>query len=193
MENENLINSYIANLAKSVNDLTLENLLLKAKQQNAAAETKEVAEQVNNQKQEINELKDTVERQDNELVDLKRKARDDDDFIKRLEAGLEQANGIIAQFEEEKDAAIAKVKVLEKQIVDKPNVDYDAIVKEKNTLYAQNVKLLKELDYTEKKLIEMKSKLASVQPVTQTEEYVTDGNDNQTETIGDGFSHPDEW
>jgi len=34
MENENLINSYIANLAKSVNDLTLENLLLKAKQQN---------------------------------------------------------------------------------------------------------------------------------------------------------------
>lgn len=191
MENENLINSYIANLAKSVNDLTLENLLLKAKQQNAAAETKEVAEQVNNQKQEINELKDTVERQDNELVDLKRKARDDDDFIKRLEAGLEQANGIIAQFEEEKDAAIAKVKVLEKEIVDKPNVDYDAIVKEKNTLYAQNVKLLKELDYTEKKLIEMKSKLASVQPVTQTEEYVTDGNDNQTETIGDGFSHPE--
>ena len=193
MENENLINSYIANLAKSVNDLTLENLLLKAKQQNAAAETKEVAEQVNNQKQEINELKDTVERQDNELVDLKRKARDDDDFIKRLEAGLEQANGIIAQFEEEKDAAIAKVKVLEKQIVDKPNVDYDAIVKEKNTLYAQNVKLLKELDYTEKKLIEMKSKLAAVKPVTQTEEYVADGNDNQTETIGDGFSRPDEW
>lgn len=193
MENENLINSYIANLAKSVNDLTLENLLLKAKQQNAAADTKEAAEQVNNQKQEINELKDTVERQDNELVDLKRKARDDDDFIKRLEAGLEQANGIIAQFEEEKDAAIAKVKVLEKEIVDKPNVDYDAIVKEKNTLYAQNVKLLKELDYTEKKLIAAKSKLASVQPVTQTEEYVTDGNDNQTETIGDGFSHPDEW
>lgn len=193
MENENLINSYIANLAKSVNDLTLENLLLKAKQQNASAETKEVAEQVNNQKQEINELKDTVERQDNELVDLKRKARDDDDFIKRLEAGLEQANGIIAQFEEEKDAAIAKVKVLEKEIVEKPNVDYDAIVKEKNTLYAQNVKLLKELDYTEKKLIEMKSKLASVQPVTQTEEYVTDGNDNQTETIGDSFSRPDEW
>lgn len=193
MENENLINSYIANLAKSVNDLTLENLLLKAKQQNAAADTKEAAEQVNNQKQEINELKDTVERQDNELVDLKRKARDDDDFIKRLEAGLEQANGIIAQFEEEKDAAIAKVKVLEKEIVEKPNVDYDSIVKEKNTLYAQNVKLLKELDYTEKKLIEAKSKLASVQPVTQTEEYVTDGNNNQTETIGDGFSHPDEW
>lgn len=191
MENENLINSYIANLAKSVNDLTLENLLLKAKQQNAAAETKEVVEQVNNQKQEINELKDTVESQDNELVDLKRKARDDDDFIKRLEAGLEQANGIIAQFEEEKDAAIAKVKVLEKEIVNKPNVDYDAIVKEKNTLYAQNVKLLKELDYTEKKLIEMKSKLASVQPVTQKEEYVADGNDNQTETIGDSFSSPD--
>ena len=191
MENENLINSYIANLAKSVNDLTLENLLLKAKQQNAAAETKEVAEQVNNQTAEIAELKNTVESQDNELVDLKRKARDDDDFIKRLEAGLEQANGIIAQFEEEKDAAIAKVKVLEKELVDKPNVDYDAIVKEKNTLYAQNVKLLKELDYTEKKLSGMKSKLASVQPVTQTEEYVADGNDNQTETIGDSFSSPD--
>ena len=193
MENENLINSYIANLAKSVNDLTLENLLLKAKQQNTASETAEIKEQVVRQAQEIEELKDTEEKLRNENFDLMRTAKDDKDFISRLEGGLEQANGIIAQFEEEKDAAIAKVKVLEKEIVDKPNVDYDAIVKEKNTLYAQNVKLLKELDYTEKKLIEMKSKLASVQPVTQTEEYVTDGNDNQTETIGDGFSHPDQW
>ena len=193
MENENLINSYIANLAKSVNDLTLENLLLKAKQQNTASETAEIKEQAVRQAQEIEELKDTEEKLRNENFDLMRTAKDDKDFISRLEGGLEQANGIIAQFEEEKDAAIAKVKVLEKEIVDKPNVDYDAIVKEKNTLYAQNVKLLKELDYTEKKLIEMKSKLASVQPVTQTEEYVTDGNDNQTETIGDGFSHPDQW
>ena len=193
MENENLINSYIANLAKSVNDLTLENLLLKAKQQNTASETAEIKEQVVRQAQEIEELKDTEEKLRNENFDLMRTAKDDKDFISRLEGGLEQANGIIAQFEEEKDAAIAKVKVLEKQIVDKPNVDYDAIVKEKNTLYAQNVKLLKELDYTEKKLIEMKSKLAAVKPVTQTEEYVADGNDNQTETIGDGFSRPDEW
>lgn len=191
MENENLINSYIANLAKSVNDLTLENLLLKAKQQNTATETAEIKEQVVRQAQEIEELKNTEEKLRNENFDLMRTAKDDKDFISRLEGGLEQANGIIAQFEEEKDAAIAKVKVLEKEIVNKPNVDYDAIVKEKNTLYAQNVKLLKELDYTEKKLIEMKSKLASVQPVTQIEEYVTDGNDNQTETIGDGFSHPD--
>jgi TolA-binding protein len=191
MENENLINSYIANLAKSVNDLTLENLLLKAKQQNTATETAEIKEQVVRQAQEIEELKNTEEKLRNENFDLMRTAKDDKDFISRLEGGLEQANGIIAQFEEEKDAAIAKVKVLEKEIVNKPNVDYDAIVKEKNTLYAQNVKLLKELDYTEKKLIEMKSKLASVQPVTQLEEYVTDGNDNQTETIGDGFSHPD--
>ena len=191
MENENLINSYIANLAKSVNDLTLENLLLKAKQQNTASETAEIKEQVVRQAQEIEELKDTEEKLRNENFDLMRTAKDDKDFISRLEGGLEQANGIIAQFEEEKDAAIAKVKVLEKEIVENPNVDYDAIVKEKNTLYAQNVKLLKELDYTEKKLIEAKSKLASVQPVTQIEEYVTDGNDNQTETIGDGFSHPE--
>jgi TolA-binding protein len=191
MENENLINSYIANLAKSVNDLTLENLLLKAKQQNTAAEAKEVAEQVNNQTEEIAELKDTVERQDNELVDLKRKSRDDDDFIKRLEGGIEQANGIIAQFEEEKNAAIAKVKVLEKEIDNKPTTDYDAIVNEKNKLFDQNVKLLKELDYTEKKLSGMKSKLAAVKPVTQVEENVTDGNDNQTKTIGDSFSRPD--
>lgn len=191
MENENLINSYIANLAKSVNDLTLENLLLKAKQQNTAAEANEVAEQVNNQTAEIAELKDTVERQDNELVDLKRKSRDDDDFIKRLEGGIEQANGIIAQFEEEKNAAIEKVKVLEKEIVNKPTTDYDAIVKEKNKLFDQNVKLLKELDYTEKKLSGMKSKLAAVNPVTQIQENVADGNDNQTETIGDSFSRPD--
>jgi TolA-binding protein len=191
MENENLINSYIANLAKSVNDLTLENLLLKAKQQNTAAEAKEVAEQVNNQTEEIAELKDTVERQDNELVDLKRKSRDDDDFIKRLEGGIEQANGIIAQFEEEKNAAIAKVKVLEKESANKPTTDYDAIVNEKNKLFDQNVKLLKELDYTEKKLSGMKSKLAAVKPVTQVEENVTDGNDNQTKTIGDSFSRPD--
>jgi TolA-binding protein len=191
MENENLINSYIANLAKSVNDLTLENLLLKAKQQNTAAEAKEVAEQVNNQTAEIAELKDTVERQDNDLVDLKRKSRDDDDFIKRLEGGIEQANGIIAQFEEEKNAAIAKVKVLEKESANKPTTDYDAIVNEKNKLFDQNVKLLKELDYTEKKLSGMKSKLAAVKPVTQVEENVTDGNDNQTKTIGDSFSRPD--
>jgi TolA-binding protein len=191
MENENLINSYIANLAKSVNDLTLENLLLKAKQQNTAAEAKEVAEQVNNQTEEIAELKDTVERQDNDLVDLKRKSRDDDDFIKRLEGGIEQANGIIAQFEEEKNAAIAKVKVLEKESANKPTTDYDAIVNEKNKLFDQNVKLLKELDYTEKKLSGMKSKLAAVKPVTQVEENVTDGNDNQTKTIGDSFSRPD--
>jgi TolA-binding protein len=191
MENENLINSYIANLAKSVNDLTLENLLLKAKQQNTAAEAKEVAEQVNNQTEEIAELKDTVERQDNDLVDLKRKSRDDDDFIKRLEGGIEQANGIIAQFEEEKNAAIAKVKGLEKEIDNKPTTDYDAIVNEKNKLFDQNVKLLKELDYTEKKLSGMKSKLAAVKPVTQVEENVTDGNDNQTKTIGDSFSRPD--
>ena len=191
MENEKLINSYIANLAKSVNDLTLENLLLKAKQQNTATETTEIKEQVVRQIQEIEELKNTEEKLRNENFDLMRTAKDDKDFISRLEGGLEQANGIIAQFEEEKDAAIAKVKVLEKEIVNKPNVDYDAIVKEKNTLYAQNVKLLKELDYTEKKLIEMKSKLAAVKPVTQIEEYVTDGNDNQTETIGDGFSHPE--
>jgi len=115
MENENLINAYIANLAKSVNDLTLENLLLKSKQQNTATETAEIQERIRNQAQEIEELKDTEEKLRNENFDLQRKAKDDADFISRLEGGIEQANGIIAQFETEKDAALAKVVRLEKE------------------------------------------------------------------------------
>ena len=109
MENENLINAYIQHLTKSVNDLTLENLLLKAKQQNAANETNEIKEQVANQAQEIQELKNTEEKLRNENFYLQRKAKDDAEFIERLEGGINQANGIIAQFEKEKDGALAKV------------------------------------------------------------------------------------
>ena len=182
MENENLINAYIANLAKSVNDLTLENLLLKSKQQNAAAETNEIKEQVANQAQEIQELKNTEEKLRNENFDFQRKAKDDIDFISRLEGGIEQANGIIAQFETEKDAALAKVARLEKeakqQVVQAPS-DTKKLEEEKATLFNQNVKLLKDLDYAENKIKELKVKLRN-----NTQEESVNGDNNQTEAFG---------
>ena len=182
MENENLINAYIANLAKSVNDLTLENLLLKSKQQNTATETAEIQERVRNQAQEIEELKDTEEKLRNENFDLQRKAKDDADFISRLEGGIEQANGIIAQFETEKDAALAKVARLEKeakqQVVQAPT-DTKKLEEEKATLFNQNVKLLKDLDYAENKIKELKDKLRN-----QNKEESVNGDNNQAETVG---------
>ena len=182
MENENLINAYIANLAKSVNDLTLENLLLKSKQQNAAAETNEIKEQVANQAQEIQELKNTEEKLRNENFDFQRKAKDDIDFISRLEGGIEQANGIIAQFETEKDAALAKVARLEKeakqQVVQAPS-DSKKLEEEKATLFNQNVKLLKDLDYAENKIKELKIKLRN-----NTKEESVNGDNNQAEAFG---------
>lgn len=182
MENENLINSYIANLAKSVNDLTLENLLLKAKQQNTATETAEIQERVRNQTQEIEELKDTEEKLRNENFDLQRKAKDDADFISRLEGGIEQANGIIAQFEEEKNGALARVATLEKaakqQVVQAPS-DTKKLEQEKATLFNQNVKLLKDLDYAENKIKELKIKLRN-----NTKEESVNGDNNQAEAVG---------
>jgi chromosome segregation ATPase len=182
MENENLINAYIANLAKSVNDLTLENLLLKSKQQNTATETAEIQEKVRNQAQEIEELKDTEEKLRNENFDLQRKAKDDVDFISRLEGGIEQANGIIAQFETEKDAALAKVARLEKeakqQVVQAPT-DTKKLEEEKATLFNQNVKLLKDLDYAENKIKELKLKLRN-----NTKEESVNGDNNQAKTVG---------
>ena len=181
MENENLINAYIANLAKSVNDLTLENLLLKSKQQNAAAETNEIKEQVANQAQEIQELKNTEEKLRNENFDFQRKAKDDIDFISRLEGGIEQANGIIAQFETEKDAALAKVARLEKEAKQAALAPSDTskLKEEKNTLFNQNVKLLKDLDYAENKIKELKRKLRN-----NTQEESVNGDNNQTEAFG---------
>lgn len=182
MENENLINAYIANLAKSVNDLTLENLLLKSKQQNAATETAEIQGKVRNQAQEIEELKDTEEKLRNENFDLQRKTKDDADFISRLEGGIEQANGIIAQFETEKDAALAKVARLEKeakqQVVQAPT-DTKKLEEEKATLFNQNVKLLKDLDYAENKIKELKLKLRN-----NTKEESVNGDNNQAEAVG---------
>ena len=183
MENENLINAYIQHLTKSVNDLTLENLLLKAKQQNAANETTEIQEQVGNQLQEIEELKSTEEKLRNENFDFQRKAKDDVDFISRLEGGIEQANGIIAQFEEEKNGALAKVARLEKeakqQVVQAPPTDTKKLEDEKATLFNQNVKLLKDLDYAENKIKELKVKLRN-----NTQEESVNGYNNQTETVG---------
>jgi chromosome segregation ATPase len=184
MENENLVNAYIANLTKSVNDLTLENLLLKAKQQNAAADTNATQEQLRNQAEEIQELKDTEEKLRNESFDLQRKAKDDTDFIERLEGGLEQANAIIAQFEEEKNGALAKVAKLEKEakqrVVQAPT-DTKKLKEEKNTLFNQNVKLLKDLDYAENKIKELKVKLRN-----NTQEESVNGNNNQAKTVGNG-------
>jgi len=181
MENENLVNAYIANLAKSVNDLTLENLLLKSKQQNAATETNEIREQVNNQAQDIQELKDTEEKLRNEIFDLQRKSKDDAEFIERLEGGIEQANQIIAQFEEEKDGALAKVARLEKEakqaVVSAPSTS--KLKEEKDTLFKQNVKLLKDLDYAENKIKELKTKLRE-----KSKEESVNGDNNQTETVG---------
>lgn len=182
MENENLINAYIANLAKSVNDLTLENLLLKSKQQNASAETNEIKEQVANQAQEIQELKNTEEKLRNENFDLQRKAKDDADFIERLEGGINQANEIIAQFEKEKDGALAKVARLEKEAkqasFSAPS-DTSKLKEEKDTLFNQNVKLLKDLDYAENKIKELKDKLRN-----QNKEESVNGDNNQAETVG---------
>ena len=183
MENENLINAYIANLAKSVNDLTLENLLLKSKQQNASAETNEIKEQVANQAQEIQELKNTEEKLRNENFDLQRKAKDDADFIERLEGGINQANEIIAQFEKEKDGALAKVARLEKEAkqasFSAPS-DTSKLKEEKDTLFNQNVKLLKDLDYAENKIKELKDKLRN-----NTKEESVNGDNNQAETVRD--------
>ena len=185
MENENLVNAYIANLAKSVNDLTLENLLLKSKQQNTAVETNEVNEQVARQAEDIQELKDTEEKLRNEIFDLQRKAKDDADFIERLEGGIEQANGIIAQFEQEKDGALAKVAKLEKEAKQASVVTPDSKLKEeKDKLFNQNVKLLKDLDYAENKIKELKVKLRN-----QNKEESVNGDNNQAETVGNsGFS-----
>jgi chromosome segregation ATPase len=183
MENEKLINSYIANLAKNVNDLTLENILLKSKQQNATSDTNEILEQVQRQKEEIQELKDTEERLRNENFDFQRKAKDDEDFISRLEEGIEQANGIIAQFEEEKNGALAKVARLEKeakqQVVQAPPTNTKKLEDEKATLFNQNVKLLKDLDYAENKIKELKLKLRN-----KPKEESVNGDNNQTETVG---------
>ena len=191
MENEKLINAYIANLAKSVNDLTLENLLLKSKQQNTATEISEIKEQLGRQAQQIEELKDTEEKLRNENFDFQRKAKDDIDFISRLEGGIEQANGIIAQFETEKDAALAKVARLEKeakqQVVQAPS-DTKKLEEEKATLFNQNVKLLKDLDYAENKIKELKIKLRN-----NTQEESVNGDNNQAKTVGDSFSRPEQW
>jgi TolA-binding protein len=183
MENEKLINAYIANLAKNVNDLTLENILLKSKQQNATSDTNEILEQVQRQKEEIQELKDTEERLRNENFDFQRKAKDDEDFISRLEGGLEQANGIIAQFEEEKNGALAKVARLEKeakqQVVQASPTNTKKLEDEKATLFNQNVKLLKDLDYAENKIKELKVKLRN-----KPKEESVNGDNNQTEAFG---------
>jgi len=181
MENEKLINAYIANLSKNVNDLTLENILLKSKEQNATSNTNEILEQVQRQSEELEELKGTEEKLRNENFNFQRKAKDDEEFVSRLEGGLEQANGIIAQFEEEKNGALAKVNTLEKELLNSSKVSKvdDSVQADKDKLFTQNVKLLKDLDYAENKIKELKVKLRN-----KPKEESVNGHNNQTETVG---------
>lgn len=171
MENEELINEYIAQLAKSVNDLTLENLLLKSKQSQASKTAGNLVEQVQRQIQEIQELKAqqnstdleaTTETQ--EYLDLKNKSDEAEDYIVRLEEGLEQANEFIAKFEEDKNAAVAKCELLENEIKElkeksKQVKDTQKNSKEYQALYEQNIQLLKTVDFNEHKIAELKNKL----------------------------------
>lgn len=169
MDNEELVNEYIAQLTKSVNDLTVENILLRSKQAQSSKTAGNLVEQVHRQIEEIKELKEaqqnspTVDesQQSQEFIDLKAKSDEAEDYILRLEEGLEKANEIIAKFEQEKDAAIAKCAELEKQLssTGKKVKEITTESEEYKTLYKQNVALLKTVDFNEKKITELKEKL----------------------------------
>jgi DNA repair exonuclease SbcCD ATPase subunit len=172
MDNEELVNEYIAQLTKSVNDLTVENILLRSKQAQSGKTAGNLVEQVHRQIEEIKELKEaqqnlpTVDeaQQSQEFIDLKAKSDEAEDYILRLEEGLEKANEIIAKFEQEKDAAIAKCAELEKQLKSdsrngKKVKEITTESEEYKTLYKQNVALLKTVDFNEKKITELKEKL----------------------------------
>lgn len=238
MENEELVNEYVAHLGKSVSDLTMENILLKSKQSLSGKNINRLSEQVQTQAQEIQGLREAttnssetvegfsvpntdqladetaeVDSTDTpEYLELKRQNDEAEDYIKRLEEGLEQANAIIASTEQERDDLSAKCKTLRSQLKEnngKANVnevthvkeltkeseEYKALFtentklksqvkgfestvkqledavskdsqnvkptesKEYQALYKQNVQLLKTVDFNERKIIDLKSKL----------------------------------
>jgi len=238
MENEELVNEYVAHLGKSVSDLTMENILLKSKQSLSGKNINRLSEQVQTQAQEIQGLREATTNSSEtvegfsvpntdqladetaavnstdtpEYLELKRRNDEAEDYIKRLEEGLEQANAIIASTEQERDDLSAKCKTLRSQLKEnngKANVnevthvkeltkeseEYKALFtentklksqvkgfestvkqledtvskagqnvkttesKEYQALYKQNVQLLKTVDFNERKITDLKSKL----------------------------------
>ena len=238
MENEELVNEYVAHLGKSVSDLTMENILLKSKQSLSGKNINRLSEQVQTQAQEIQGLREATTNSSEtvegfsvpntdqladetaavnstdtpEYLELKRQNDEAEDYIKRLEEGLEQANAIIASTEQERDDLSAKCKTLRSQLKEnngKANVnevthvkeltkeseEYKALFtentklkfqvkgfestvkrledtvskagqnvkttesKEYQALYKQNVQLLKTVDFNERKIADLKSKL----------------------------------
>jgi chromosome segregation ATPase len=238
MENEELVNEYVAHLGKSVSDLTMENILLKSKQSLSGKNINRLSEQVRTQAQEIQGLRETASNSSEtvegfsvpntdqladetaavnstdtpEYLELKRQNDEAEDYIKRLEEGLEQANAIIASTEQERDDLSAKCKTLRSQLkenngkanvnevthvkeITKESEEYKSLFtentklkfqvkgfestvkqledavskasqnvkptesKEYQALYKQNVQLLKTVDFNERKITDLKSKL----------------------------------
>jgi predicted RNase H-like nuclease (RuvC/YqgF family) len=238
MENEELVNEYVAHLGKSVSDLTMENILLKSKQSLSGKNINRLSEQVQTQAQEIQGLREATTNSSEtvegfsvpntdqladetaavnstdtpEYLELKRQNDEAEDYIKRLEEGLEQANAIIASTEQERDDLSAKCKTLRSQLkenngkanvnevthvkeITKESEEYKALFtentklkfqvkgfestvkrledtvskagqnvkttesKEYQALYKQNVQLLKTVDFNERKITDLKSKL----------------------------------
>jgi len=238
MENEELVNEYVAHLGKSVSDLTMENILLKSKQSLSGKNINRLSEQVQTQAQEIQGLREATTNSSGtvegfsvpntdqladetaavnstdtpEYLELKRLNDEAEDYIKRLEEGLEQANAIIASTEQERDDLSAKCKTLRSQLkenngkanvnevthvkeITKESEEYKALFtentklkfqvkgfestvkrledtvskagqnvkttesKEYQALYKQNVQLLKTVDFNERKIADLKSKL----------------------------------
>lgn len=210
MENEELVNEYVAHLGKSVSDLTMENILLKSKQSLSGKNINRLSEQVQTQAQEIQGLREATTNSSEtvegfsvpntdqladetaavnstdtpEYLELKRLNDEAEDYIKRLEEGLEQANAIIASTEQERDDLSAKCKTLRSQLKEnngKANVNEVTHVKEitkeseeYKVLFTENTKLksqVKGFESTVKQLEDTVSKAGQNVKTTESKEY----------------------
>lgn len=157
MENQELINEYLSSLSKIVTDLTLENILLKARVVVSKKEKTDLLDQSQKNLADIKELKEmlnaTRELKSSEDKESFVAAGEVKDYIVRLEAGLEEANTIIARLEEEKNQLVSKLK--EKTII----ATELELRKSKDESYTQNIKLLKELEQSDKIISDLKKKL----------------------------------
>jgi hypothetical protein len=157
MENQELINEYLSSLSKIVTDLTLENILLKARVVVSKKEKTDLLDQSQKNLTDIKELKEmlnaTRELKSSEDKESFAAAGEVKDYIVRLEAGLEEANTIIARLEEEKNQLVSKLK--EKTII----ASELELRKSKDESYTQNIKLLKELEQSDKIISDLKKKL----------------------------------
>ena len=210
MENEELVNEYVAHLGKSVSDLTMENILLKSKQSLSGKNINRLSEQVRTQAQEIQGLREATTNSSEtvegfsvpntdqladetaavnstdtpEYLELKRQNDEAEDYIKRLEEGLEQANAIIASTEQERDDLSAKCKTLRSQLKEnngKANVNEVTHVKEitkeseeYKSLFTENTKLkfqVKGFESTVKQLEDAVSKASQNVKPTESKEY----------------------